>query len=86
MKLNLDKCANLTINRRQSFVRSLDGSLVPRKSFAMYSGAILNDTVDNSKEVLRRIGEATATAKQLQLLWSKAQTPLKWKLHETSSF
>ena len=85
MKLNLDKCINLTINRAQSSIKFMDGNLVPRKSQAVYLGASLTDSVDNHKEVIKRIGEATAIAKKLNLFWTKARTSIKWKLQVLNS-
>ena len=32
MELNVDKCVNLTLNQKQSSVKYLDGTPVPRKS------------------------------------------------------
>ena len=36
MKLNYDKCINLTLNQRQSSVTYMDGTLVPRKQEGPY--------------------------------------------------
>ena len=66
MALNLDKCVNLTVNRAQSSIKFLGGSAVSRKHQAEYLGATLSDSVDNHREVLERIGQASATANQLQ--------------------
>ena len=85
MKLNFEKCINLTINRRQSSIKFMDGSAVPRKTQAQYLGATLTDAIDNHREVMRRIGEATAVAKQLGLFWSKARTTIRWKLRVMES-
>ena len=84
MKLNFEKCINLTINRKQSSIKFMDGSAVPRKTQAKYLGATLTDAIDNHQEVVRRIGEATAVAKQLGLFWSKARTTIRWKLRVMS--
>ena len=35
------------------------------------------NSVDNHREVLKRIGQASATASQLQLFWNKARTSTK---------
>ena len=80
MRLNLAKCVNLTINRTQSSVRFLDGSLVPRQYCARYLGSILNEAADNTNEIKSRIGETVGMANKLQLFWSKANTTIKWKL------
>ena len=85
MKLNFDKCINLTINRKQSSIKFMDGTAVPRKTQAKYLGAVLTDAIDNHQEVIRRMGEATAVAKQLNLFWSKARTTVKWKLRVMES-
>ena len=85
MKLNLDQCINMTINRAQSSIKFMDGNLVPRKSQAVYLGASLTDSVDNHKEVIKRIGEATAIAKKLNFFWTKARTSIKWKLQVLNS-
>ena len=55
MELNLDKCINLTLNRKQSSIKFADGSLVPRKHTATYLGTLLTDNVDNKQEVMNRI-------------------------------
>ena len=47
LQLNLDKCVNITINQRQSSVKFLDGSYVPRKIQTVYLGATLTDAVEN---------------------------------------
>ena len=80
MRLNLDKCVNLTLNQNQSSVKYMNGHKVPRKAQATYLGATLTDAVDNHKEILQKIGEANATANQLGILWSKARISKKWKL------
>ena len=82
MKLNVDKCINLTLNRKQSSIKFMDGTAVPRKTQAKYLGA---DAIDSHQEVIRRMGEATAVAKQLNLFWSKARTTVKWKLRVMES-
>ena len=80
MKLNLGKCINLTLNRNQSSVKFLDGTAVPRKTQAIYLGALLTDSADNHKEVIRRIGIVQATIKQLHPLWTQACTSVNWRL------
>ena len=54
MKLNFDKCINLTINRKQSSIKLLDGTYVPRKTQATYHGATLTDAIDNHKEIIKQ--------------------------------
>ena len=44
---------SLTINRYQSSIEFLDGTPVPRKSYATYLGATLTDSVDNHEEKCR---------------------------------
>ena len=85
LRLNLEKCVNLTINQHQSSVKFLDGSYVPRKEQTAYLGATLTVAVDNRREVLKKIGEATGIANQLKLLWSKARTTKTWKLRVLTS-
>ena len=80
MELNLDKCINLTLNRHQSSIRYMDGTLVPRKQFATYLGTLLTDTVDNRKEIMSRIFDSTRTCNKLKLFWNKARTSLRWKI------
>ena len=80
MKLNLGKCVSLTLNRNQSSVKFLDGTPVPRKTQAVYLGALLTDSADNHKEVIRRIGAVHATIKQLHPLWAQACTSVNWRL------
>ena len=43
-------------------------------------GSLLTDSVNNNAEVLNRIAMAFKTAKQMKLLWNKANTSIKWKL------
>ena len=38
MELNLDRCINLTLNRKQSSIKFADGSIVPCKHTATYLG------------------------------------------------
>ena len=80
MKLNLGKCVSLTLNRNQSSIKFLDGTPVPRKTQAVYLGALLTDSADNHKEVRRRIGAVHATIKQLHPLWAQACTSVNWRL------
>ena len=51
MELNLDKCINLTLNRKLSSIKFADGSLVPRKHTATYLDTLLTDTVDNKQQI-----------------------------------
>ena len=80
MELNLDKCVNLTLNQKQSSVKYLDGTPVPRKKSAFYLGTLLTDTVDNHREIMNRIADCTRTCNQLKLFWNKAKTSIKWKV------
>ena len=80
MKLNYDKCINLTLNQGQSSVKYMDGTLVPRKQEAKYLGSLLTDTVNNHREISNRIADATVTCNKLKLFWNKAQNSVKWKL------
>ena len=80
MKLNLGKCINLTINRKQSNIRFLDDTLFPRSAQAKYLGTLLTDSVDNAAEVTNRIADVRATCAKLRLFWNKAKTSIKWKL------
>ena len=49
LALNFEKCINLTINRKQSSVKFMNGAQVPRKTQATYLGATLTDAVDNHR-------------------------------------
>lgn len=80
MELNLDKCINLTINRRQSSIKFIDGTFVPRKHIATYLGTLLTDTVDNKKEIMNRLVDCTRTCNRLKLFWTKANTTIPWKI------
>ena len=77
---NSDKCVNLTLNQKQSSVKCLDGTPVPRKKPAFYLGTLITDTVDNHREITNRIAECTCTCNQLKLFWNKAKTSIKWKV------
>ena len=48
LRLNLNKCINITANRKQSTIKFMDDSPVPRKHKAVYLGAILTDTICNT--------------------------------------
>ena len=58
---------------------------VSRKHQVEYLGAKVRDSVDNHREVLKRMGQASATASQLQLCWNKARTAIKWKRQVANS-
>ena len=80
MKLNLGKCINIAANRKQSTIRFLDETVVPRKSRATYLGAILTDDFNNTAEINNRISDCTNTVNKLKLFWNKANTEISWKL------
>jgi len=80
LKLNYDKCINLTMNRVQSNITYQNGDLVPRKPKAVYLGTLLTDTNDNHAEINNRISDSIVTANKLKLFWNKANTTIKWKL------
>jgi len=80
MKLNYDKCINLTLNRVQSNIKYENGDLVPRKPKATYLGTLLTDTNDIHAEISNRMADCTTTANKLKLFWNKANTTIKWKL------
>ena len=65
MKLNYEKCINLTTSRRTSSIKFKDGSTVPRKKRAVYLGSLLTDTIDNAAEVSNRIATDWKTAEDL---------------------
>ena len=80
MKLNYDKCINLTTNQRTSSMNFKDESTVPRRNRAVYLGSFLTDTTENAAEVSNRIAMAMKTAKQLKICWDKANTNTEWNL------
>ena len=80
LKLNYNKCVNLTTNRKTSTIKYRDGSKVPRSHRAVYLGTLLTDTVDNSAEIHNRMAMAMVTFQKLQLFWDKANTTTAWKL------
>ena len=80
MELNLDKCVQVTLNQKQSSLKYLDGTPVPRKKSACYLGTLLTDTVDNHREIVNRIADCTRTCNQLKLFWNKAKTSIKRKV------
>ena len=68
LNLNYDKCINLTLHQKQSTVKYLDGTLVPRKHEAIYLGTLLSDSANNQREVLNRLAAAMATCNRLKVL------------------
>jgi hypothetical protein len=60
-EMKLDKCVNLTLNQKQSSIKYLDGTPVPRKRSVFYLGTLLTDTVDNHREIMNRIADSTRT-------------------------
>jgi len=80
MKLNYDKCVNLTANQKQTTVRFKDGTLVPRRDRATYLGTILSDSFDQNIEINNRIADVIVTANKLKIFWTKAKTTTYWKL------
>ena len=85
LKLNYDKCVNLTSNQQQSSVHFSPngpalGAKVPRKGSALYLGTMLSDNFDNKAEVSNRLGDCIATCNRLKLFWAKAKTSIRWKI------
>ena len=80
LNLNYDKCINLTLHQKQSSVKYLDGTPVPRKHEALYLGTLLSDSANNQWDVLNRLAEAMATCNRLKVFWDKARTTIKWKI------
>ena len=80
LKLNYDKCINLTLHQRQSSIKYLDGTHVPRKREATYLGTLLSDSANNHREVSNRLAAALATCNRMKLFWDKANTTVRWKL------
>ena len=80
LKLNYDKCINLTLHQRQSSIKFLDGTFVPRKREATYLGTLLSDSLNNHREVSNRLAAALATCNRMKLFWDKANTTTRWKL------
>ena len=85
LKLNYDKCINITANQRISSDRfsptaPAAGQLVPRKRAAVYLGSLLTDSFDNNAEIFNRLGDCTATANRMKLFWLKASATVKWKI------
>ena len=90
LKLNYDKCVNLTANQRVTSVRFAPegpaaGRLVPRQKSATYLGTLLTDTFDNKAEVANRLGDCIGTCKRMGLFWNKANTSKKWKIQVFNS-
>ena len=85
LKLNYDKCVNLTSNQLQFSVQfapngPAQGTKVPRKSSATYLGTLLSDSFDNRAEISNRLSDCIATCNRLKIFWSKANTSVKWKI------
>lgn len=80
MRLNLDKCINITSNQKKTSVKFQDGKMVPREAKAKYLGTILSDDNDNHAELNNRIADCSATANRMKIFWGKANTTIKWKL------
>ena len=76
MKLNMKKCINITANRKQSKVKFVDNTEVPRKEQATYLGAILSDNSDNTKELNNRIADCNNTIHRMKLFWDKAENTI----------
>jgi len=79
MKLNLGKCINMTLNRNQSSVKFLDGAAVPRKTQAVYLGALLTDSADDRKRS-HKTRWSCSTIKKLHPLWAQACASVNWRL------
>ena len=80
MKLNLDKCINITTNQKTSTIKFRDGKLVPRKQQATYLGTIISQQNSNRIEIDNRIADCNAQANKLRLFWNKAKSTIRWKL------
>ena len=80
LTLNYDKCINLTLHQRQSSIKFLDGTFVPRKREATYLGTLLSDSLNSHREVSNRLAAALATCNRMKLFWDKANTTTRWKL------
>ena len=80
MKLNMDKCVNLSLNQNQSSNKYNDGTTVPRKAEATYLGTILSEKVDNHREINNRIAAAMRVCHKLKLFWNKANNTVRWKV------
>lgn len=85
LKLNLQKCENISMNVGQARIRFQDGTLVPRKTQATYLGANLNDNNSMDKEIASKIAQCKATANKLGLFWSKARADISWKIQVANS-
>ena len=85
LRLNYDKCINLTTNRTTSTIKFQNGTKVPRKKQAIYLGALITDSVNNAAEIQNRLAMAIKTCNQLKLFWNKARTTTAWKLRVLSS-
>ena len=77
--LNYDKCINLTLHQKQSSVKYLDGTLVPRKHEAIYLGTLLSDSAKNQRGVLNRLAAAMATCNRLKGFGAKIVPPSSGK-------
>ena len=80
LNLNYDICINLTLHQKQSSVKYLDGSFVPRKKEAVYLGTVLSDSVDNHREVTNRLAAAMTTCNRMKLFWDRSHASIKWKI------
>lgn len=76
-QLNLNKCINLTANRKQSNIQFSDGTLLNREHKAVYLGATLSDRIDNRGEISNKLAECNNIAKKLKLFWNTANTNKK---------
>ena len=80
LKLNYDKCVNLTANQRVTSARfapegPASGRLVPRQKSATYLGTLLSDTFDNKAEVANRLGDCIRTCKRMGFFGIKQTLP-----------
>ena len=80
LKLNKDKCVEISSDGGQDAVMFQNGGMVERKGSAEYLGTSMNVKADPAREVNRRIVAARAAQAKLDILWKDVRISTKWKI------
>jgi hypothetical protein len=80
MRLNEDKCETLAMNGTGQ-VKFKSGKTMNNVEQATYLGGILHKNLNPQVEIRKRMSATIPIVRKLEVFWTKANCPTKWKLN-----
>ena len=72
MKLNYDKCEDISMNTSKP-IKMKNGEIVPKKESATYLGAVFRSDAHIKNGIDKRITESKRTLSKIKMFWTESK-------------